>query len=143
MSHAGSSACSRTPQTLREALVDEGFGASGSETQIVPLIVGESRMASEFCERALARGVFAQAIRPPTVAEGTARLRLSAMATHTPAELRWAASQLASAARDAGLEPADNAVEPEPAPEPLPAQPGGPTAIYDAERDEPAYRRAA
>ena len=40
------------------------------------------------CERALERGVFAQAIRPPTVPAGTSRLRLAAMASHTPAELR-------------------------------------------------------
>ena len=59
----------------------------------------------EFCERALKRGVFAQAIRPPTVPHGTARLRLSAMATHTQSELRWAARELAAAAREAGLEP--------------------------------------
>ena len=38
-----------------------------------------------------ARGVFAQAIRPPTVPEGSSRLRLAAMATHNAAELQWAA----------------------------------------------------
>jgi hypothetical protein len=59
----------------------------------------------EFCERALERGVFAQAIRPPTVPHGSSRLRLAAMATHTAAELRWAARELAAAADEAGLEP--------------------------------------
>ena len=37
----------------------------------------------EACERALERGVFAQAIRPPTVPDGTSRLRLAVMASHT------------------------------------------------------------
>jgi hypothetical protein len=57
------------------------------------------------CQGALERGVFAQAIRPPSVPAGTARLRLTAMASHTPAELRRAARALGEAARAAGLEP--------------------------------------
>jgi 8-amino-7-oxononanoate synthase len=92
-------------RTLRAALADEGFRIEPGETQIVPLIVGDAQLTMEFCERALARGVFAQAIRPPTVPHGSSRLRLAAMATHTAAELRWAARELAAAADAAGLEP--------------------------------------
>jgi glycine C-acetyltransferase/8-amino-7-oxononanoate synthase len=91
---------------LRNALLEEGFYIEGADTQIVPLVIGDSSLAMDVCERALKRGVFAQAIRPPTVPRGTARLRLAAMATHAPAELKWAAQQLAEAAREAGLEPA-------------------------------------
>ena len=43
------------------------------------------------CERLLERGVFAQGIRPPTVPEGSSRLRFTVMATHREAELRGAA----------------------------------------------------
>jgi 8-amino-7-oxononanoate synthase len=93
-------------RTLRAALEQEGFRVETGETQIVPLIVGDPRLTLEFCERALERGVFAQAIRPPTVPQGSSRLRLAAMATHTAAELRWAAGELARAADEAGLEPA-------------------------------------
>ena len=57
--------------------------SSGSETQIVPLIVGDAGLAMRICEAALEQGVFAQAIRPPTVPEGTSRLRLAVMASHT------------------------------------------------------------
>jgi hypothetical protein len=74
---------------------------------IVPLLVGEERAAMSLCERAIDRGVFAQAIRPPTVSAGTSRLRLAAMASHTPAELRMAARVLGEAARELGLEPAE------------------------------------
>ena len=49
------------------------------------------------CESALEKGVFAQAIRPPTVPEGTSRLRLTVMATHTEEDLRSAAGVLAEA----------------------------------------------
>jgi Aminotransferase class I and II len=76
-----------------------------SEMHIVPLIVGEERRAVAFCQQAIEYGVFAQAIRPPTIPAGTSRLRLTTMASHTPGELRQAAKTLASAARQVGLEP--------------------------------------
>jgi glycine C-acetyltransferase/8-amino-7-oxononanoate synthase len=86
----------RGARVLRQALTDEGVPCGDSETQIVPLVVGDAAAAMSACERALARGVFAQAIRPPTVPEGTSRLRLAVMASHTPAELRQAAKVLAA-----------------------------------------------
>jgi 8-amino-7-oxononanoate synthase len=91
-------------RTLRSALTAEGIGAEETEMHIVPLIVGEERAAVGLCEAALEHGIFAQAIRPPTVAPGTSRLRLAVMATHTPDELREAARVLAAAARTLGLD---------------------------------------
>ena len=91
---------------LREALAAESFDVPASDMHIVPLLVGDERDALAFCQAALERGVFAQAIRAPSVHAGSARLRLTAMATHTPAELRRAARVLAEAARAVGLEPA-------------------------------------
>jgi glycine C-acetyltransferase len=70
-----------------------------SDTQILPLVVGDAGEAMAACERALGAGVFAQAIRPPTVPEGTSRLRLAVMASHTRSELRRAAGVLAEALR--------------------------------------------
>ncbi len=92
---------------LRKALADEGFAVLEGSMHIVPLVVGDSEDAVRLCEAALERGVFAQAIRPPTVPHGTARLRLAAMASHTAEELREAAKTLAEAARAVGLDPAD------------------------------------
>ncbi|MEA2428614.1 MAG: 8-amino-7-oxononanoate synthase, partial [Thermoleophilaceae bacterium] len=60
--------------------------------------------AMDACERALAQGVFCQAIRPPTVPDGSSRLRIAVMASHTRSELRWAAGVIARAVREAAPE---------------------------------------
>ena len=73
--------------------------------QIVPLLIGDCVDATRVCDAALQRGVFAQAIRPPTVPAGTSRLRLAAMASHTTVQLQDAAKALAGAVRASGLDP--------------------------------------
>jgi 8-amino-7-oxononanoate synthase len=95
---------------LRAELEREGFDMRGAQTHILPLVVGDAALAVEICERALAGGVFAQAIRPPTVPPHTARLRLAVMASHRTVELRTAAHTLAQAARAAGFEPRQRAL---------------------------------
>ncbi len=94
-------------RALRRALAEQGFRVQDGDMHIVPLVVGDSCEAVRLCQAALERGVFAQAIRPPTVADGTSRLRLATMASHTPAELHQAARTLAEAAREVGLDPAN------------------------------------
>ncbi len=91
-------------RVLRRALAAEGVPVEDVEMHIVPVMVGEERAAMSLCEAALRRGVFAQAIRPPTVATGTSRLRLAVMASHTAEELRGAAQVIGEAARELGLD---------------------------------------
>ena len=88
---------------LREALAAEGLATGASSTQIVPVAVGEAEPTMALCELALERGVFAQGIRPPTVPEGSSRLRFTVMATHSPEELGRAAREVGAAARKLGL----------------------------------------
>ncbi len=92
---------------LRDGLRAEGLEPIGSDTQIVPLVIGEASDAMALCERLLAEGIFAQAIRPPTVPPGTCRLRLTVMATHRVDDLRHAARAVGAAARELGLAPSD------------------------------------
>ena len=61
-------------------------------------------MASALSERLLADGIYAQAIRPPTVPDGTSRLRMSVMSEHEPADLRAAAKAVARSAAELGVE---------------------------------------
>jgi 8-amino-7-oxononanoate synthase len=86
----------RNAGVLREALAEAGMAVAEANTPIVPLIVGEASAAVAASERALERGIFAQAIRPPTVPPGSSRLRLAVMASHTKSELREAGRVLAA-----------------------------------------------
>ena len=99
----------RNSAVLRAALADQGMQVEPGETPIVPLIVGDAQAAVSASERALERGVFAQAIRPPTVPAGTSRLRLAVMASHTKSELREAAETLAAAVPSPAVAPLEHA----------------------------------
>ncbi len=90
-------------KTLRSALAAEGLETGHSRTQIVPLEVGEAERTMQLCERILEGGVFAQGIRPPTVPEGSSRLRFTVMATHSRDELERAARLVGAAARELGI----------------------------------------
>jgi len=68
---------------LRTGLKDMGFTLGNSQSQILPLIVGDATQCMKLSEWLLEQGVFAQGIRPPTVPPGTSRLRITLMATHT------------------------------------------------------------
>ena len=102
-------------RALRRALAAEGFPVAEGDMHIVPLIVGEERDTMRLCQAAIERGVFAQAIRPPTVPAGTSRLRLAAMASHTASDMRMAAGVLAKRGAQARAGPgASSARRPSP-----------------------------
>ncbi len=96
----------RNADVLREALAEEGIAGVPGTTQIIPLLIGDAEVATKASEQVLARGVFAQAIRPPTVPAGTSRLRLTVMASHTKSELREAAKRIAKVVAEARRAPA-------------------------------------
>lgn len=72
---------------LRRQLAERGLATAPSTTHIVPIVIGENAPTMAACEALLERGFYAQGIRHPSVPEGTARLRLTPMATHTEAEI--------------------------------------------------------
>jgi 8-amino-7-oxononanoate synthase len=92
-------------RALRDELATSGFAVEPGTMPIVPLVVGDPNAAMALCEHALRDGVFAHAIRPPTVPDGTSRLRLVATAGHDQDDLRAAARTLAACARDLARAP--------------------------------------
>lgn len=69
-------------EAVREALRGRGWNVGRSQSQIIPIIVGDARTAVELSAALWDAGVFVPAIRPPTVPEGEACLRLSLTAAH-------------------------------------------------------------
>ncbi|MGA2034036.1 MAG: 8-amino-7-oxononanoate synthase [Thermoguttaceae bacterium] len=69
---------------LRQRLAEHGWNVGRSQSQIIPLIVGESGRAVALSEALGDRGLFVPAIRPPTVPAGEACLRISLTSAHTP-----------------------------------------------------------
>ncbi len=68
---------------LRDGLLEAGYPPSDSETAIVPLLLGSAGAALALERRLRDAGILSRAIRPPTVPEGTARIRFNLIATHT------------------------------------------------------------
>lgn len=62
---------------MRGRLAEAGFDMKESVGPIIPILVGEDNRALEMQEQLMENGVFLQAIRPPTVPEGTSRLRFT------------------------------------------------------------------
>jgi len=71
------------------------LGMPAQGTHIVPLLVGDPQRAMALTDALLQRGIFAQGVRPPTVPEGTSRLRFALMATHEERHLDAALAALA------------------------------------------------
>ena len=72
---------------FRQGAVQRGFELMDSATPIQPLLIGEDGEALAMSQRLRERGFLISAIRPPTVPEGTARLRITFSAAHEPEDI--------------------------------------------------------
>ena len=88
---------------LRDGLNKLGYNTLNSETQIIPLVIGDAARALEMSRLLLNEGVLATAIRPPTVPEGTCRIRTTVMATHTRQDLDFALTAFEKSGRRMGI----------------------------------------
>ncbi|MED0679868.1 8-amino-7-oxononanoate synthase [Aneurinibacillus thermoaerophilus] len=77
----------KNARLLRDGLTKLGFTLVEGITPIVAVMIGEAEKAVRFSARLEEEGVFAPAIRPPTVPQGSSRIRVTLMATHTQSEI--------------------------------------------------------
>ncbi len=93
----------KNTKRFKDGLKRLGFETGASETPITPVIVGKGAVAMDFSDRLFKRGVFAQGIGFPTVAEGRARIRTIVTSMHTDAQLDRALETFASAGKELGV----------------------------------------
>lgn len=72
---------------LRNGLADLPWQLMPSETAIQPLLIGDNQQSLKLSEGLRERGIWVAAIRPPTVPQGTARLRFTLSAAHTESDV--------------------------------------------------------
>jgi 8-amino-7-oxononanoate synthase len=72
---------------LRGGLSDLPWRLMPSDTAIQPLLVGDNQAVLELSNALRERGIWVAAIRPPTVPQGTARLRITLSAAHSTANV--------------------------------------------------------
>jgi 8-amino-7-oxononanoate synthase len=80
-----------------------GVVCGKTDSPIIPLLVGSSEQALRLARRLFELGVFATAIRPPTVPEGTARIRLTVTAHHSDADIDHVLERLQSCVQEGFL----------------------------------------
>jgi len=86
---------------FREKAAALGYDTGASSTQIVPVIAGTAEAALQLSATLRAAGFWATAIRPPTVPQGGARVRLAFTAAHTEADIDGLCVAIAQGARSA------------------------------------------
>jgi glycine C-acetyltransferase/8-amino-7-oxononanoate synthase len=69
-------------QRLFNGMQKLGFRTTQTVSPILPILVGEAVTASALAERLLSHGIYASAIRPPTVPDGTSRIRFTVTSEH-------------------------------------------------------------
>jgi 8-amino-7-oxononanoate synthase len=93
----------RNKQRLQAGLAALGFDTGTTETPIVPILVGDAPRTFLFWRALFDHGVFVNAVLPPAVPEGTARVRTSVMASHDEALIDEALERIGRAGKQIGL----------------------------------------
>jgi len=72
---------------VKNSLVEMGYKVKGDLTPIIPVIIADAQDAVSFAERLQENGIYAPAIRPPTVPNGESRIRLTVTSDHSKKQI--------------------------------------------------------
>ena len=80
-----------------------GFDLIGAHHPIIPVMLGDARLASEMADRLLDEGVYVVGFSFPVVPKGGARIRTQISAAHTPEHVDTAIDAVVRVGRDLGV----------------------------------------
>ncbi|MGB5444398.1 MAG: glycine C-acetyltransferase [Psychromonas sp.] len=88
---------------FRGRMTAAGFTMGGSDHAIIPIMLGDAKVAAEFAERALQKGVYVVAFSFPVVPKNQARIRTQMSAAHTTEQLDYAIDAFIAVGQEMGL----------------------------------------
>ncbi len=90
-------------RAFRAGVVDAGFDVRPGESPIVPVMVGDAKLARELADRLLEEGIYVIGFSYPVVPKGQARVRVQLSAQHTPEDVQRAVDAFAKVGRALGV----------------------------------------
>jgi glycine C-acetyltransferase len=90
-------------ERFKSGMAQLGLDTGQTETPIVPVMLGDVKLAKAFSARLFEHGVFAMALGFPTVPKGKARIRVMNTAAHTPEDLEFGLAAFERTARELGV----------------------------------------
>jgi glycine C-acetyltransferase len=88
---------------FRKGLTELGFDLGNSQAHIIPVIIGSESNAYEFARLLQREGIFVGAVSWPVVPRGRERVRVTAMATHTPSDIDRTLTAFKKIGKEMGL----------------------------------------
>jgi len=82
---------------------EAGFTLAGADHAIIPIMLGDAKVAAEFAERALEKGIYVVGFSFPVVPKGKARIRTQMSAAHSRDQLERAIDIFIEVGQDMGI----------------------------------------
>jgi len=90
-------------QRFRSGMEAAGFSLAGANHPIIPVMLGDARLAGEMADRLLDKGIYVVGFSFPVVPRGQARIRTQMSAAHTPDHIDRAIDAFTSVGRELGV----------------------------------------
>jgi glycine C-acetyltransferase len=90
-------------RTFREGMTKAGFTIKPGETPIVPIMLGDAKLAQQMAAKMLAEGIYVIGFSFPVVPRGEARIRVQLSAAHEPAHVERAVQAFIKVGRELGV----------------------------------------
>ncbi len=88
---------------FREGMTAAGFSLAGAGHPIIPVMLGDAKVATEMSTRLLAEGLYVIGFSFPVVPQGQARIRTQMSAAHSAADIEFAVAAFTKVGRDMGV----------------------------------------